>query len=67
MPKTLKVDKNLCIACGMCTAVAPNIYEEDDLGYASVIIDYYYKIDDKELAIYTIKNCPVNAISFKNN
>lgn len=67
MSKTLKVDKNLCIACGMCAAVAPNIYEEDDLGYASVIKNYCYHVNDKQVIAYTIKNCPARAISFKNN
>ncbi len=34
MPKYSKVVKDECIACGACSAVAPEIFDFDDEGYA---------------------------------
>lgn len=31
------IDRDLCIACGVCEAVAPDIFEGDDEGIATVI------------------------------
>lgn len=33
------VDKETCIACGLCGALAPDIYDYDDEGLAYVLID----------------------------
>ena len=34
MEKFAKVVKDECIACGACAAVAPDVFEFDDEGYA---------------------------------
>ncbi|GEM04325.1 ferredoxin [Halolactibacillus miurensis] len=34
-----KVDKSLCIACGSCGALAPDIYDYDDEGLAYNALD----------------------------
>ena len=34
-----KVDKDLCIACGSCGALAPDIYDYDDEGLAFNLLD----------------------------
>ncbi|WP_440898155.1 ferredoxin [Amphibacillus sp. Q70] len=33
------VDKETCIACGLCGALAPDIYDYDDEGLAYVLLD----------------------------
>ncbi|QOS79429.1 ferredoxin [Paenibacillus sp. JNUCC31] len=39
MPKYTIVDKETCIACGACGAVAPEIYDYDEEGIAFVALD----------------------------
>lgn len=39
MSKYTIVDKDTCIACGACGAVAPEVYDYDDEGIAYVTID----------------------------
>jgi len=39
MAKYTWVDKDTCIACGACSASAPDIYDYDDEGIAEVIYD----------------------------
>ncbi|GEN56706.1 ferredoxin [Halolactibacillus alkaliphilus] len=34
-----KVDKSLCIACGSCGALAPDIYDYDEEGLAYNVLD----------------------------
>ena len=35
----LKVDKDLCIGCGACQAVCPEVFEIEDDGLATTIVD----------------------------
>ncbi|MBB6633509.1 ferredoxin [Cohnella thailandensis] len=37
MAKYTRVEKDRCIVCGACVAIAPDVYEYDDEGYAGVI------------------------------
>ena len=39
MKKYTIVDKETCIACGACGAIAPTIFDYDDEGFAFVILD----------------------------
>ena len=56
----LKVNKDICIGCGACQAIAPDVFEIDDNGLASCIVD---KVDDSnEDAIDAKEGCPVSAI-----
>ena len=57
----LKVNKDLCIGCGACQAVAPEVFEIEDDGLASVIVE---EISDevKEDALDAKEGCPTNAI-----
>lgn len=57
----LNVNKDLCIGCGACQAVAPDIFEIEDDGLATVIVDEI-KEDIKEDAIDAKEGCPTNAI-----
>jgi len=57
----LKVDKDLCIGCGACQAVAPEVFEIEDDGLATTIVDEIPE-DSKEDAIDAKEGCPTSAI-----
>ena len=69
MAKYSKVEKDVCIACGACGGVAPDIFDYDDDGYAQNI----YANDDNtgtvailealhEDLIDAAEGCPTEAI-----
>lgn len=61
MPLTVKINDNLCIGCGVCSAMYSDIFMMDDeSGLATVISQ---TIENEELLEETIDTCPVNAIS----
>ncbi len=62
----LKVNKDLCIGCGACQAVCPEVFEIEDDGLAGVIVD---EIDEKvaEEAIDAKEGCPTSAIEEEND
>ena len=57
----LKVDKDICIGCGACAAICPDVFEIDDDGLASSIVDEVNE-DIMEDAIDAKEGCPVDAI-----
>ncbi len=65
------VDKETCIACGLCGALAPDIYDYDDEGLAYVLIDNNtgqteipeQLVDDMNDAH---ENCPTGSIKIKS-
>lgn len=61
----LKVDKDICIGCGACQAIAPNIFEIDDDGLAICKTE---TIDSNSIedALDAKEGCPVNAIKEEN-
>lgn len=56
----IKIDKDKCIGCGLCAALAPDVFELKDDGKADVKAD-------ANLSSPEIKNaaqsCPVQAIA----
>ncbi len=58
----LEVDKDVCIGCGACQAICPEVFEIDDDGLAKVISDNVPK-DKIEDATDAKEGCPVSAIS----
>lgn len=56
----LSVDKNICIGCGACQAICPDVFEIEEDGLANV----KGQINDetKEDAIDAKEGCPVGAI-----
>ena len=54
----IKVDEELCIGCGVCPSVCPEVFEMNDDGKAEVISQ-----DDADCANKAAESCPVNAIS----
>ena len=57
----LEVNKDLCIGCGACGAVCPEVFEIDDDGLAHTIVDTVPE-DLEEDAIDAKEGCPTNAI-----
>lgn len=57
----VKVDKNVCIGCGACQAIAPTIFEIEDDGLA-VAKDIEIPEDEKEDVVDALEGCPTNAI-----
>ena len=56
-----KVDKDLCIGCGLCPSVCPEVFEMDDDGKAEVIsADIPNNVESE--AKEATAGCPVNAI-----
>ena len=65
----VKVNKDVCIGCGACTAIAQNIFEIGDDGLAETInpenIEEKVKdipADDKDDVLDAADGCPVGAI-----
>ncbi len=56
----LKVNKDLCIGCGACQAVCPEVFEIEDDGLATVISIINDNV--KEDAIDAKEGCPTSAI-----
>lgn len=56
----LKVNDN-CIGCGACQAICPDVFEINDDGYATTIVDEVSEelMDD---AMDAKEGCPVDAI-----
>lgn len=56
------VDKDTCIACGLCPSICPECFDMEDDGKAGVIVD---KVPDghEGEAQEAAESCPVNAIS----
>ena len=56
----LKVDKNICIGCGACQAICPDVFEIEDDGLAAVTGEVTEA--NKEEALDAKAGCPVGAI-----
>ena len=56
------VNKDACIGCGACSAVAPNVFELGDDGYANVKVEEVSDAD-KSAVVEASEGCPTSAIS----
>ena len=58
------VDKDTCIACGLCPSICPECFEMEDDGKAGAIVD---EVPDgsEDSAKEAEESCPVNAISIE--
>jgi len=73
MEMKIKVDKDKCIGCGTCVALAPKTFELRDDSKAYVIEppgdvksrgDHVPFRDDEETIKEAIDSCPVDAIEY---
>ncbi len=55
-----KVDRDLCIGCGLCVTISPDVFELDDEDIAVVISD---TVD--ETVEEARDSCPTDAISIE--
>ncbi len=60
MSKQAQVDKNKCIACGSCVAMAAKSFKLDDDGKAEAIVPAG---DDEVTVQNAVDSCSVQAIS----
>ena len=65
-----EVNKNVCIGCGACTAVAPSTFQFGEDGLAETIEGKKEKekLSEEELneAMDALEGCPVSAITLEN-
>lgn len=56
-----KVDKDTCIACGLCPSICPECFDMQDDGKAGAIVE---EVPDgaEDSAKEAEESCPVNAI-----
>jgi len=56
------VDKDTCIACGLCPSICPECFEIEDDGKAGFIVDTAPEGSEEEVQ-EAADSCPVAAIS----
>ena len=61
--KTIKIDKDSCIGCGGCEAIAPDYFEVASDGKA--IVKKEYNAEEADLIQEAADGCPVGAITIE--
>jgi ferredoxin len=59
----VSIDEDRCQGHGRCYALAPTVFEPDDLGQGTVLGDGQVAPDDEERARLAAANCPELAIT----
>ena len=59
-----KVNKDVCIGCGACTTIAPDVFEFGDDGLAQAIKENIVE-EEKEDVIDASESCPTGAIEIE--
>ncbi len=57
----VKVNSDACIGCGACAAICENVFEINDEGLSSVVVDTVDEAD-VDAAKEAIESCPTGAI-----
>ena len=57
----VKLNQDMCIGCGACQALVPDVFEINDEGVAEVIVDIIPENLEEEVKDAS-ESCPVNAI-----
>jgi len=62
MPKKVTLDKDLCISCGVCNAICPEVFDWDDDGKMKTLVD---EVPEglEDAALEAEAACPTGAIS----
>lgn len=58
-----KVDHDLCIGCGLCESICPEVFEMGDDGLAHVIAEVTEDLEDS--AQEACESCPTEAITLE--
>lgn len=59
------IDRDGCIACGLCCETCPEVFEMAPDGYAEVHVEEVPE-DAKDSAFEAQENCPVSVITVKD-
>ncbi len=60
----VQLDSAKCQGHGRCYDLAPQVFDEDDEGYARLVVaDGVVPPDAERLAVLAVKNCPENALT----
>lgn len=67
MAKYTKIEQNTCIACGSCSAEAPDVYAENSQGIAYSILDENKGITEVAADLledieYAVESCPTDSV-----
>ena len=57
----VKLNQDMCIGCGACQALVPDVFEINDEGVAEVIVEVVPENLEEEVKDAS-ESCPVNAI-----
>ena len=71
MTKFTKINRDTCIACGACGAVCPEVYANDDEGYAYVSLDDNCGITEipeefEEDVLEAMGDCPTGSVQVED-
>ena len=59
MAKKIIIDQELCVGCGACASLCPEVFELQDDGKAKVVNESSHEKCDYDMVI---NSCPVGAI-----
>ncbi len=62
---TITVDSDLCIGCGLCAEICPEVFEIGDDGQAHVIVIDKNECDRSDCCSEARDSCPTEAIKFE--
>ena len=54
-----RVNQELCVGCGLCVSMNPEVFQMDENGLATAVKE----TEDEALLQESIDSCPVSAIS----
>lgn len=57
----VKVNQDVCIGCGACVGICPEVFSFNDDGYAQAITEAVPE-DKEELVQEALEGCPTEAI-----
>ncbi len=60
----INVNRDACIGCGACQAIAPNVFELDDEGLSKALVDEVAE-DEQDNATEASESCPTGAIEIE--
>lgn len=59
-----EINRDGCIACGLCSEVCSSVFRMADDGYAEVYVDEIPE-EDEDTAVEAQESCPVSVIEVK--